>query len=328
MFVGVGASRVRDLFKKAREKAPSIIFIDEIDAVAKKRHGKFGGNDERDNTLNQLLVEMDGFGTDESVIILAATNRVDILDSALLRPGRFDRQIEITSPTIKDRSEIFKVHLKKIKLNAEKTREEYARKMASLTPGFSGAEISNVCNEAAIVAAREDLESVGMKQFEKAIERVIGGIEKKTVMTIDERKTIAYHEAGHAVAGWFFEHSNPLLKITIIPRSKGSLGFAQYLPDEISLYSKEQIIDMICTALAGRVAEELMFDGRITTGASDDIKKVTQLANGLVTIYGMSTKMGLVGYNSASEDQFQKPYSEKTNSEIDKEVRAIVNECY
>lgn len=239
MFVGVGASRVRDLFKKAREKAPSIIFIDEIDAVAKKRHGKFGGNDERDNTLNQLLVEMDGFSTEESVIVLAATNRVDILDSALLRPGRFDRQIEITSPTIKDRTEIFKVHLKKIKLNPEKTREEYAKKMASLTPGFSGAEISNVCNEAAIVAARESLESVGVKEFEKAIERVIGGIEKKTIMTLDERKIIAYHESGHAVAGWFFEHSNPLLKITIIPRSKGSLGFAQYLPDEISLYSKD-----------------------------------------------------------------------------------------
>ena len=329
MFVGVGASRVRDLFKKAREKAPSIIFIDEIDAVAKKRAGKFGGNDERDNTLNQILVEMDGFGTDESVIILAATNRVDILDSAILRPGRFDRQIEITTPTIKDRTEIFKVHLKKIKLNAEKSREEYARKMASLTPGFSGAEISNVCNEAAIIAARSDLESVGVKEFEKAIERVIGGIEKKSVMSLEERKTIAYHEAGHAVAGWFFEHSNPLLKITIIPRSKGSLGFAQYLPDEISLYSREQIIDMICTALAGRVSEEIMFNGTITTGASDDIKKVTQLANGLVTVYGMSPKMGLVGYNSAgSEDSFQKPYSEKTGSEIDKEVRTIVNECY
>ena len=300
MFVGVGASRVRDLFKKAREKAPSIIFIDEIDAVAKKRHGKFGGNDERDNTLNQLLVEMDGFSTEESVIVLAATNRVDILDSALLRPGRFDRQIEITSPTIKDRTEIFKVHLKKIKLNPEKTREEYAKKMASLTPGFSGAEISNVCNEAAIVAARESLESVGVKEFEKAIERVIGGIEKKTIMTLEERKIIAYHESGHAVAGWFFEHSNPLLKITIIPRSKGSLGFAQYLPDEISLYSKDQILDMISVALAGRIAEELMFDGRVTTGASDDIKKVTQLATGLVTVYGMSPKMGLVGYNSMS----------------------------
>jgi AFG3 family protein len=267
MFVGVGASRVRDLFKKAREKAPSIIFIDEIDAVAKKRHGKFGGsNDERDNTLNQLLVEMDGFSTEESVIILAATNRVDILDSALLRPGRFDRQIDVTLPTIKDRVEIFKVHLKKIKLNIEKTREEYAKKVATLTPGFSGADISNVCNEAAIIAARHTLDSVGIKEFEQAIERVIGGIEKKTVMTLDERKIIAYHEAGHAVAGWFLEHSNPLLKITIIPRSKGSLGFAQYLPDEISLYTKEQIYDFICTALAGRVAEELIFN-RITTGA-------------------------------------------------------------
>lgn len=202
--------------------------------------------------------------------------------------------------------------------------------MASLTPGFSGAEISNVCNEAAIVAARESLESVGVKEFEKAIERVIGGIEKKTIMTLEERKIIAYHESGHAVAGWFFEHSNPLLKITIIPRSKGSLGFAQYLPDEISLYSKDQILDMISVALAGRIAEELMFDGRVTTGASDDIKKVTQLATGLVTVYGMSPKMGLVGYNSMSggEEMMQKPYSEKTNADIDKVVREVVNECY
>ena len=240
MFVGVGASRVRDLFKKAREKAPSIVFIDEIDAVAKKRHGKFGGsNDERDNTLNQLLVEMDGFSTEESVIVLAATNRADILDSALLRPGRFDRQVEITLPTIKDRMEIFKVHLKKIKLNAEKSREDYARKLSTLTPGFSGADISNACNEGAIIAARTNLESVGLKEFESAIERVIGGIEKKTVITPDEKKTIAYHESGHAVAGWFLEHQNPLLKITIIPRSKGSLGFTQYLPDEISLYTRD-----------------------------------------------------------------------------------------
>ena len=317
MFVGVGASRVRDLFKQARAKAPSIIFIDEIDAVAKKRHGKFGGNDERDNTLNQLLVEMDGFGTEESVIVLAATNRVDILDTALLRPGRFDRTIEITSPTIKDRTDIFKVHLKKIKLNEEKPREEYARKMAALTPGFSGAEISNVCNEAAIIAARDNLESVNIQSFEKAIERVIGGIEKKTIMTLEERKTIAYHESGHAVAGWFLEYSNPLLKITIIPRSKGSLGFAQYLPDEISLYSKDQIIDMMCVSLAGRVAEELMFDGKITTGASDDIKKVTQLATSLVSVYGMTEKMGLVGYNSSQEESYTKPYSEKTAAALD-----------
>ena len=217
---------------------------------------------------------MDGFSTEESVIILAATNRVDILDPALLRPGRFDRQIEITLPTIKDRAEIFKVHLKKIKLNPEKTREEYARKLSTLTPGFSGADISNGCNEGAIIAARNNLDSVGIKEFEGAIERVLGGIEKKTVMTENERKTIAYHESGHAVAGWFLEHSNPLLKITIIPRSKGSLGFTQYLPDEISLYTKDQILDMISTALAGRVTEEIIFN-KITTGAQDDIKKVT-----------------------------------------------------
>jgi AFG3 family protein len=325
MFVGVGASRVRDLFKKAREKAPSIIFIDEIDAVAKKRHGKFGGNDERDNTLNQLLVEMDGFGTEESVIVLAATNRADILDSAVLRPGRFDRQVEITLPTIKDRMEIFKVHLKKIKLNAEKSREEYARKLSSLTPGFSGAEISNVCNEGAIIAARTDLQSVGIKEFEMAIERVIGGIEKKTIMSLDEKKVIAYHEAGHAVAGWFLEHANPLLKVTIIPRSKGSLGFAQYLPEEISLYSREALYDMICTALGGRISEDLFFN-KITTGASDDIKKVTQIAQGLVTVYGMTDKIGLVSYSG--EESSVKPYSDDTNQVIDEEVRRIVFECY
>jgi AFG3 family protein len=239
MFVGVGASRVRDLFKKAKEKSPSIIFIDEIDAVAKKRHGKFGGNDERDNTLNQLLVEMDGFTTEESVIILAATNRSDILDSAIMRPGRFDRSIEVTNPNIDERTAIYKVHLKKIKLNMEKTRTEYAKKLATLTPGFSGADISNVVNEAAIIAARENLSAVGLTNFEKATERVIGGIEKKSLMTTEERKRVAYHEAGHAVTGWFLEHSDPLLKVTIIPRSKGSLGFAQYLPNEVSLYGRE-----------------------------------------------------------------------------------------
>jgi AFG3 family protein len=226
MFVGVGASRVRDLFKKAKEKQPSIIFIDEIDAVAKKRHGKFGGNDERDNTLNQLLVEMDGFSTEENVIILAATNRSDILDSAIMRPGRFDRQIEITSPNIDERQAIFKVHLKKIKLNAEKTRTEYAKKMATLTPGMSGAEVANVCNEGAIIAARNNLTSVGMTQFENAIDRVIGGIEKKSLMSLDELRRVALHEAGHAVAGWYSEYADPLLKITIVPRSKGALGFA------------------------------------------------------------------------------------------------------
>lgn len=227
MFVGVGASRVRDLFKKARQKAPSIIFIDEIDAVGKKRHGKFGGgNDERDNTLNQLLVEMDGFTTDASVIVLAATNRKDMLDSALLRPGRFDRTIEITLPSIKEREQIFNVHLKKIKVDEKLPKEEYARKISALTPGFSGADIKNICNEAAIIAARRNLESVGIKEFESATERVIAGIEKKMPLSDFERRTVAYHEAGHAVAGWFLEHSSPLLKITIIPRAKGSLGFA------------------------------------------------------------------------------------------------------
>lgn len=328
MFVGVGASRVRDLFKKAKEKSPSIIFIDEIDAVAKKRHGKFGGNDERDNTLNQLLVEMDGFTTHESVIILAATNRADILDSALKRPGRFDRQIEITLPSIDERAQIYRVHLKKIKLNPEKTRTEYSKAVASLTPGFSGADIANVVNEAAIIAARENLTSVGMKQFEMATERVLGGIEKKSVMTKEERRRVAYHEAGHAVAGWFLENSDPLLKITIIPRSKGSLGFAQYLPSELSLYSKEQLLDMIKTALGGRIAEEIFYE-TVTTGASDDINKVTQIANGLVQTYGMTKNIGMVGYGSmGGEDQFQKPYSDETNWEIDEEVRSIVREQY
>ena len=240
MFVGVGASRVRDLFKKARSKAPSIIFIDEIDAVGKKRHGKMGGgNDERDNTLNQLLVEMDGFTTDTSVIVLAATNRQDILDSALLRPGRFDRTIEITLPSIKERDQIFNVHLKKIKLNDKLPREDYARKMSALTPGFSGADLKNICNEAAIIAARKNLDTVSIKEFEEATERVIAGIEKKLPLSDIERRTVAFHEAGHAVAGWFLKYSSPLLKVTIIPRAKGALGFAQYLPDELNLYSRE-----------------------------------------------------------------------------------------
>lgn len=268
---------------------------------------------------------MDGFGTEDSVIILAATNRADILDSALMRPGRFDRQVEITLPTIKDRLEIFKVHLKKIKINREYPREEYARRMATLTPGFSGADIANVCNEAAIIAARTDLESVGLKEFESAIERVIGGLEKKTLITADEKRTVAYHESGHAVAGWFLENSNPLLKITIIPRSKGSLGFAQYLPDELSLYSKEQLLDMMCTALGGRVSEEIFF-GKITTGASDDIKKITNIAQSLVTVYGMSKRMGLRSYNQ--EEMQLKPYSEGTSEIIDEEVKRVVDECY
>lgn len=325
MFVGVGASRVRDLFKKARENSPSIIFIDEIDAVGKKRHGKFtGGNDERDNTLNQLLVEMDGFGTDSAVVVFAATNRKDILDSALLRPGRFDRTIDINLPNIQERTEIFKVHLKKVKLNEKYDIGEYAKKLAALTPGMSGADIYNVVNEGAILAARANLGAITLLEFEKATERVIGGLEKKTVMSEVERKTVAYHESGHAVAGWFLEHSNPLLKITIIPRTKGSLGFAQYLPEELSLYTTEQLKDMIKVALGGRIAEEIFF-GKVTTGASDDLKKVTQIATGIVTTYGMSG-MGLVSYQA--EEGYQKPYSEATGSKIDVEVKKIVDECY
>ena len=328
MFVGVGASRVRDLFKKAKEKSPSIIFIDEIDAVAKKRHGKFGGNDERDNTLNQLLVEMDGFSTEENVIILAATNRADMLDSAILRPGRLDRQIEVTAPNIDERAAIYKVHLKKIKLNSEKTRTEYAKKLATLTPGFSGAEIQNVCNEAAIIAARGNFDSVGVTHFENATDRVIAGIEKKNLMTPEERKRVALHEAGHAVAGWFLENSDPLLKVTIIPRSKGALGFAQYLPSEMSLRNKEQLLDMVKTALGGRIAEEIFYDS-VTTGASDDINKVTQITQGLVQTYGMTNNIGLVGYGSmGGEDSIHKPYSDQTHWEIDEEVRSIVKEQY
>lgn len=255
MYVGVGSSRVRDLFKQAKQMAPSIIFIDEIDAVAKKRDQQFSNNDERDSTLNQLLVEMDGFTTDESVIVLAATNLADSLDKAIKRPGRFDRTIEITLPTIDERREIYNVHLKKIKVEQKLTRDEYAKKLSALTPGFSGADIANICNEGAIIAARNDLPAVDLKQFEEATERVMAGIEKKQIMTPEERKTVAYHECGHAVAGWFLEHADPLLKITIIPRSKGSLGFAQYLPEEIALYSREALIDKIKVALGGRIAE-------------------------------------------------------------------------
>jgi len=295
MYVGVGASRVRDLFKQAKQMSPSIIFIDEIDAVAKKRDQKFSSNDERDNTLNQLLVEMDGFSTDEAVIILAATNLADTLDPAIKRPGRFDRTIEITLPSIDERREIYNVHLKKIKVNKDLTRDEYATKMSALTPGFSGADIANICNEGAIIAARTDMPAVGLSEFEQATERVMAGIEKKSIMTPAERKTVAYHEAGHAVTGWFLEHANPLLKITIIPRSKGSLGFAQYLPEELSLYTKEALIDMIKVALGGRVAEDIFFK-KVTTGASDDIKKITQIATGLVKIYGMSDQFGLRSY--------------------------------
>jgi AFG3 family protein len=316
MFVGVGAARVRDLFKKAKEKAPSIIFIDEIDAVGRKRGGKFtGGNDERDNTLNQLLVEMDGFGTESNVIVLAATNRVDILDSALLRPGRFDRQVEITLPDRKDREDIFKVYLKKVKLDHSKSIEEYALRLSTLTPGFSGADISNLVNEAAIISARLNKEHVDSDSFESAADRIIAGLETKRMLSEKERKIVAYHEAGHAVIGWFLEHSSPLVKLTIIPRSKGALGFTQFVPDDVSLRSTEHLVDLICGLLGGRLAEEKFF-GSITTGASDDLQKVSNIANAMVTKYGMSN-LGLTAYPGGEEDSYgAKPYSAHTESVI------------
>lgn len=311
MFVGVGASRVRDLFKKAKEKAPSIIFIDEIDAVGRKRGGKFtGGHDERDNTLNQLLVEMDGFGTDTNVIVLAATNRVDILDNALLRPGRFDRQIEINLPDRKEREDIFKIYLKKVKLDHSKTVDEYATRLATLSPGFSGADIANLVNEAAIISARENKNVVDSDSFEKATDRIIAGIESKKPLSEKERTLVAYHESGHAVAGWFLEHADTVLKLTIIPRSKGSLGHTQFLPDDIYLRSREHLMDLICGLLGGRVAEEHFFKS-VTTGAGNDLQKATAIAEAMVTKYGMST-LGLISYAESGEGSLVKPYSPET----------------
>lgn len=325
MFVGVGASRVRQLFKHAKERAPSIIFIDEIDAVGRKRFGRIGGNDERDNTLNQLLVEMDGFTTDTHVVVMAGTNRKDILDSALLRPGRFDRTIELLLPDLEGREEIFKVHLKPIKLNTEHTLGEYAARLAGLTPGFSGADIENLCNEAAIIAARTNKESVDMEDFDTATERVIGGLEKGKKLSCKEKNVVAHHEAGHAVAGWFLEGADPVLKVSILPRSKGALGFAQFLPSETHLHSKEELIDKICAVLGGRVAEELFF-GKVTTGASDDLQKATQIAQAIVTSFGMNERLGVVGYQY-DQEAFNKPFSEDTSRIIDEEIRTIVNKC-
>eukprot|EP01016_Furgasonia_blochmanni_P035642 TRINITY_DN396_c0_g2_i5.p1 TRINITY_DN396_c0_g2~~TRINITY_DN396_c0_g2_i5.p1 ORF type:complete len:564 (-),score=141.08 TRINITY_DN396_c0_g2_i5:53-1744(-) len=324
MFVGVGASRVRDLFKQAKSMAPSIIFIDEIDAVGRKRESKLGGNDERDNTLNQLLVEMDGFGTESQVVVLAATNRKELLDPALTRPGRFDRSIEVTLPDIEGRKQIFMVHLKPIKLDPTQTMDQYAKRLATLTPGFSGADIANLCNEAAILAARKNKKYVSSFEFEMAAERVIAGLEKKKIVSEEERKTIAVHESGHAVVSWFLEGGAPLLKLTIIPRSKGSLGFAQYLPNESSLESTQDLFDRICCILGGRCSEELFFD-KITTGAYDDLKKAHDIAHAIVTKFGMSEKIGFIGY---SENEYgQKTYGEETNKMIDEEVRRILDEC-
>jgi cell division protease FtsH len=327
MFVGVGASRVRDLFKQAREKAPCIIFIDEIDAVGRARgRNMVQSNDERESTLNQLLVEMDGFSGDKGIIVLAATNRPDVLDSALLRPGRFDRQISIDKPDQKGREQIFRVHLKK--LTALGT-DVSAEKLASLTPGFAGAEIANVCNEAALIAARKNKTEVQGDDFNDAIDRSIGGLEKKNkIISPQEKEIIAYHEAGHAILGWYLEHAHPLLKVTIIPRGIAALGYAQYLPKEQYLYRTEQLMDEICMTLGGRAAEELVF-GKISTGAQNDLQRITQLSYAMVTVYGMNEKVGNVSfYDPQSENTFTKPYSEDTAREIDQEVRALIESAY
>ncbi|KAG0091457.1 AAA ATPase afg3 [Podila epicladia] len=318
MFVGVGASRVRDLFASAKKNAPCIIFIDEIDAIGKARGkgGQFGGNDERESTLNQMLVEMDGFGSHEHVVVLAGTNRPDVLDDALMRPGRFDRHIAIDRPDIKGRSDIFKVHLRPIKTDEDIPK--LAQKLAALTPGFAGADIHNVCNEAALIAARHSQETVVEADFEAAIERVIVGLEKKSkVLSPEEKKTVAYHEAGHAVAGWYLEHADPLLKVSIIPRGVGALGYAQYLPKDQYLYSTQQLMDRMCMTLGGRVSEHIFFN-TITTGAQDDLQKVTKMAYAQVATYGMDSELGPLSYgNQEKDNQFTKPYSEKTGQLID-----------
>lgn len=332
MFVGVGPSRVRDLFATAKKNAPCIIFVDEIDAIGKARgRGSFGsgGNDERESTLNQLLVEMDGFGSSEHVVVLAGTNRPDVLDPALTRPGRFDRHITIDNPDIKGRVDIFKVHLRPIKTTED--IEKLSRRLAALTPGFSGADMANVCNEAALIAARQRSDTVTEKHFELAIERVIAGLEKKSrVLSPEEKKIVAHHEAGHAVAGWYLQHAHPLLKVSIIPRGSGALGYAQYLPKEHFLQSTEQITDMMCMTLGGRVAEQIFF-GSVTTGAQDDLQKVTKMAYAQVTTFGMSPKIGNLSFGrdgGQTEGQFTKPYSESLGKEIDEEVQRIISEAY
>ncbi len=326
MFVGVGASRVRDLFKQAREKAPCIIFIDEIDAIGRAR-GKnvMMSNDERENTLNQLLVEMDGFGTDLGIIILAATNRPDVLDNALLRPGRFDRQISIDRPDLVGREAIFKVHLIPIKTSQKLD----IHKLAEQTPGFAGADIANVCNEAALIAARKNKEAVDMSDFQDAIDRVIGGLEKKNkIISPEEKEIIAYHEAGHAICGWYLEHAYPLLKVTIVPRGTAALGYAQYTPKEQYLYNTDQLIDQICMTLGGRASEDIFF-GKISTGASNDLQQITKIAYSMVTMYGMNDKVGNISfYDPAQENYFTKPYSEDTGKMIDQEVRKLIDEAY
>ena len=326
LFVGVGASRVRDLFKQAREKAPCIVFIDEIDAIGRAR-GKNAvmSNDERENTLNQLLVEMDGFSGDTGIIVLAATNRPDVLDTALLRPGRFDRQISIDIPDVKGREKIFEVHLKPIKTS----KNLDIRKLATQTPGFAGADIANICNEAALIAARKGKEEVDMSDFNDAIDRVIGGLEKKNkIISPEEKKIIAYHEAGHAICGWFLEYAHPLIKVSIVPRGVAALGYAQYLPKEQYLYTTEQMNDQMVALFGGRAAEELIF-GRVSTGAQNDLERVTKMAYSMISIYGMNTKVGNVSFHDAQQEYpTSRPYSEETAKLIDEEARQHIEDQY
>jgi cell division protease FtsH len=328
MFVGVGASRVRDLFKQAKDKSPSIIFIDEIDAIGRAR-GKnnfTGSNDERENTLNQLLTEMDGFGTNTNVIVLAATNRADVLDKALMRAGRFDRQIYVDLPDLNERREIFKVHLKPLK-SVKSLDVEF---LAKQTPGFSGADIANVCNEAALIAARKNRKSVGKQDFLDAVDRIVGGLEKKNkIVTPEEKKTIAFHEAGHAIVSWLLEYAAPLVKVTIVPRGQ-SLGAAWYLPEERMIVRTEQMLDEMCAALGGRAAEKIMFD-KISTGALSDLEKVTRQARAMVSVYGLNDTLGNITYYDSTgqmENSFTKPYSEKTAQVIDKEISDIIELQY
>lgn len=326
MFVGVGASRVRDLFAQAKAKAPCIVFIDEIDAIgrARSKNGGFTSNDERENTLNQLLTEMDGFGTNAGVIILAATNRADILDKALLRAGRFDRQVHVELPDIKEREQIFKVHLKNIKLAPEFDTEFLSKQ----TPGFSGADIANVCNEAALIAARRDKKFVEKQDFLDAVDRIIGGLERKNkIITSKEKRTIAFHEAGHATVSWMLEHANPLIKVTIIPRGK-ALGAAWYMPEERQITTREQLMHEMSSLLGGRVSEQLTF-GEVSTGALNDLERATKMAYAMTAYYGMSDKIGNMSYfDSTGGDQFNKPYSEKTATDIDQEAKSVIDEAY
>ena len=326
MFVGVGASRVRDLFKQAQQKSPSIIFIDEIDAIGRARgkNSMTGGNDERENTLNQLLTEMDGFGTDTNVIVLAATNRADVLDKALMRAGRFDRQIYVDLPDLNERKAIFEVHIKPLKL-AEDVNLEF---LAQQTPGFSGADIANMCNEAALIAARNDKKSIHHQDFLDAVDRIVGGLEKKNkVITPKEKETIAFHEAGHATVSWMLEHAAPLVKVTIVPRGQ-SLGAAWYLPAERMIVQTEQMLDEMCATLGGRAAEKIIFD-KISTGALSDLEKVTKQARAMVTVYGLNDKVGnITYYDSSGQDAFIKPYSEETAKTIDQEISKMIEEQY